>query len=163
ALVAELGEDGFADHELNIVFEELQYKAYRHTVLQRGVRADGRDAKSLRQISCEAGGLPPLHGSALFERGDTQALVITPLGPTNEAQDMDGLTGGATSKSFMLQYNMPPFTVGETGRFTGPGRREIGHGALAERSLVPVLPPEDAFPYSIRVVSEVMASNGSTS
>jgi len=163
ALVAELGEGKFSDVDLNVVFEDLQYKAYRKTVLERGVRADGRDAKTLRQIGCEAGVLPMVHGSALFERGDTQALVITTLGPTKEAQDMDGLTGGATSKSFMLHYNFPPFSVGETGRFGSPGRREIGHGALAERSLVPILPPEDAFPYSIRVVSEIMASNGSTS
>jgi len=163
ALVAELGAGNFADHELSVVFEELQYKAYRTTVLERGVRADGRDATSLRPITCLTGVLPRVHGSAIFERGDTQGLVITTLGPTKEAQDMDGLTGGATSKSFILHYNMPPFTVGETGRFIGPGRREIGHGALAERSLVPVLPPEDAFPYSIRVVAELMASNGSTS
>jgi polyribonucleotide nucleotidyltransferase len=163
ALVAELGEKGFAEHEIGVVFEDLQYKAYRHTVLERGVRSDGRDAKSLRAITCEVGVLPRVHGSAIFQRGDTQGLVITTLGPTKEAQDMDGLTGGATSKSFILHYNMPPFTVGETGRFTGPGRREIGHGALAERSLVPILPPEDAFPYSIRVTSEIMASNGSTS
>jgi polyribonucleotide nucleotidyltransferase len=98
----------------------------------------------------------------MFQRGDTQNIAITTLGPTKEAQEMDGLTGGAKSKSFILHYNFPPFSVGETGRFGGPGRREIGHGALAERSLVPVLPPED-FPYSIRVVSEIMASNGSTS
>ena len=163
ALTAELGEGKFSDVDLNVVFEDLQYKAYRKTVLERGVRADGRDAKSLRPISAEAGVLPRVHGSAVFQRGDTQSLVITTLGPTKEAQDMDGLTGGATSKSFILHYNMPPFTVGETGRFGSPGRREVGHGALAERSLVPVLPPEDAFPYSIRVVSEIMASNGSTS
>jgi polyribonucleotide nucleotidyltransferase len=99
----------------------------------------------------------------MFQRGDTQNVAIVTLGPTKEAQDMDGLTGGAKSKSFILHYNFPPFSVGEAGRFIGPGRREIGHGALAERSLVPVLPPEDAFPYSIRVVSEIMASNGSTS
>jgi polyribonucleotide nucleotidyltransferase len=163
ALAAELGEGKFSDVDLNVVFEDLQYKAYRRTVLERGLRSDGRDAKSLRPISCGVGILPRVHGSALFERGDTQGLVITTLGPTKEAQDMDGLTGGATSKSFMLHYNMPPFTVGETGRFGAPGRREVGHGALAERSLVPILPPEDAFPYSIRVVSEIMASNGSTS
>jgi polyribonucleotide nucleotidyltransferase len=163
ALTAELGAGNFADHELSVVFEELQYKAYRQTVIERGVRADGRDSTSLRPINCETGVLPRVHGSAIFERGDTQGLVIVTLGPTKEAQDMDGLTGGATSKSFILHYNMPPFTVGETGRFIGPGRREIGHGALAERSLVPVLPPEDAFPYSIRVVAELMASNGSTS
>ncbi|OIR01828.1 polyribonucleotide nucleotidyltransferase [mine drainage metagenome] len=163
ALTTELGEDNFEPHDINIVFEDLQYKAYRKTVLERGLRADGRDAKSLRPISCEVGVLPRVHGSAIFQRGDTQGLVLTTLGPTKEAQDMDGLTGGATSKSFILHYNMPPFTVGETGRFGAAGRREIGHGALAERSLVPVLPPEDAFPYSIRVTSEIMASNGSTS
>jgi polyribonucleotide nucleotidyltransferase len=99
----------------------------------------------------------------MFQRGDTQNIALVTLGPTKEAQDMDGLTGGATSKSFILHYNFPPFSVGEAGRFIGPGRREIGHGALAERSLVPILPPEDVFPYSIRVVSEIMASNGSTS
>jgi len=163
ALIAELGEGKFTDVDLNVVFEELQYKAYRKTVLERGVRADGRDATTIRPITADVGVLPRVHGSALFQRGDTQGLVITTLGPTKEAQDMDGLTGGATSKSFILHYNFPPFSVGETGRTTGPGRREIGHGALAERSLVPVLPPEDNFPYSIRVVSEIMASNGSTS
>jgi polyribonucleotide nucleotidyltransferase len=163
ALVAELGEGKFSDVDVNVVFEDLQYKAYRKTVLERGVRSDHRDSKSLRPITCDVGVLPMVHGSALFERGDTQGLVITTLGPTKEAQDMDGLTGGATSKSFILHYNFPPFSVGETGRFGSPGRREIGHGALAERSLVPILPPEDAFPYSIRVVSEIMASNGSTS
>src|SRR5580693_301236 len=141
ALIAELGEGKFTDVDLNVVFEDLQYKAYRKTVLERGVRSDGRDAKTLRPISCDVGVLPMVHGSALFERGDTQGLVITTLGPTKEAQDMDGLTGGATSKSFMLHYNFPPFSVGETGRFGSPGRREIGHGALAERSLVPILPP----------------------
>jgi polyribonucleotide nucleotidyltransferase len=104
-----------------------------------------------------------VHGSATFQRGDTQNIALTTLGPTKEAQEMDGLTGGATSKSFILHYNFPPFSVGETGRFGSPGRREVGHGALAERSLVPVLPPEDVFPYSIRVVSEIMSSNGSTS
>jgi len=163
ALIAELGEGKFTDVDLSVVFEDLQYKAYRKTVLERGVRADGRDAKQIRPLSSQVGVLPRVHGSAMFQRGDTQNIAITTLGPTKEAQDMDGLTGGATSKSFILHYNFPPFSVGETGRFTGPGRREIGHGALAERSLVPVLPPEDVFPYSIRVVSEIMASNGSTS
>src|SRR5580658_9079095 len=163
ALIAELGEGKFTDVDLNVVFEDLQYKAYRKTVLERGVRSDGRDAKTLRPISCDVGVLPMVHGSALFERGDTQGLVITTLGPTKEAQDMDGLTGGATSKSFMLHYNFPPFSVVDAACNNNPGRREVGHGALAERSLVPVLPPEDAFPYSIRVVSEIMASNGSTS
>ena len=163
ALIAELGEGKFTDVDLNVVFEDLQYKAYRKTVLERGVRADGRDAKSLRPISAEVGILPRVHGSAIFQRGDTQSVVLTTLGPTKEAQHLDALTGGARSKSFILHYNFPPFSVGETGRFGSPGRREIGHGALAERSLVPVLPPEDVFPYSIRVTSEIMASNGSTS
>jgi len=163
ALVAELGEGKFTDVDLNVVFEDLQYKAYRKTVLERGVRADNRDAKSLRKISAEVGVLPRVHGSAIFQRGDTQSIVLTTLGPTKEAQDLDALTGGSKSKSFILHYNFPPFSVGETGRFGAPGRREVGHGALAERSLVPVLPPEDVFPYSIRVVSEIMASNGSTS
>jgi len=163
ALLAELGEGKFADHDLNIVFEDLQYKAYRHSVLEKGVRADQRDATSIRPISCEVGVLPRVHGSGLFQRGDTQGLVLTTLGPTKEAQELDALTGGAKSKSFILHYNFPPFSTGETGRTTGPGRREIGHGALAERSLLPVIPPEDVFPYSIRVTSEIMASNGSTS
>ncbi|HTL68109.1 MAG TPA: polyribonucleotide nucleotidyltransferase [Lacunisphaera sp.] len=163
ALTAELGADKFTDVDLNVVFEDLQYKAYRHNVLAKGVRADGRGEKDLRPLSAVVGVLPRVHGSASFRRGDTQNIAITTLGPTKEAQDMDGLTGGATSKSFILHYNFPPFSVGETGRTTGPGRREIGHGALAERSLVPVLPPEDVFPYTIRVVSEIMASNGSTS
>jgi len=163
ALTAELGADKFTDVDLNVVFEDLQYKAYRHNVLAKGVRADGRGEQDLRPLSAVVGVLPRVHGSASFRRGDTQNIAITTLGPTKEAQDMDGLTGGATSKSFILHYNFPPFSVGETGRTTGPGRREIGHGALAERSLVPVLPPEDVFPYTIRVVSEIMASNGSTS
>jgi polyribonucleotide nucleotidyltransferase len=163
ALTAELGADKFTDVDLNVVFEDLQYKAYRKHVLEKGVRADGRGEKAVRPLQAQVGVLPRVHGSAMFQRGDTQNIAITTLGPTKEAQEMDGLTGGAKSKSFILHYNFPPFSVGETGRFTGPGRREIGHGALAERSLVPVLPPEDAFPYSIRVVSEIMSSNGSTS
>jgi len=163
AVDAKLGEGTCTDVDLAIVFEDLQEKAYRETVLNNGARADGRKSEDLRQIDCEVSVLPRVHGSALFQRGDTQGLVLTTLGPTKEAQTMDGLTGGATSKSFILHYNMPPFTVGEAGRFGGQSRREIGHGALAERSLVPVLPAEDVFPYSIRVVSELMASNGSTS
>ncbi len=163
ALVAELGADKFTDVDLAVVFEDLQYTAYRNTVLEKGVRADGRGKTDLRPLQAAVGVLPRVHGSAMFQRGDTQNIAITTLGPTKEAQEMDGLTGGATSKSFILHYNFPPFSVGETGRYGSPGRREVGHGALAERSLVPVLPPEDVFPYSIRVVSEIMASNGSTS
>ncbi|MCE2861500.1 MAG: polyribonucleotide nucleotidyltransferase [Opitutaceae bacterium] len=163
ALVAELGADKFTDVDLNVVFEDLQYKAYRKNVLEKGVRADGRGQRDLRPLNASVGVLPRVHGSATFQRGDTQNIALTTLGPTKDAQELDGLTGGAKSKSFILHYNFPPFSVGETGRFGAPGRREVGHGALAERSLVPVLPPEDAFPYSIRVVSEIMSSNGSTS
>lgn len=163
ALIAELGADKFTDVDLNVVFEDLQYKAYRKNVLEKGVRADGRGQRDLRPLSAAVGVLPRVHGSATFQRGDTQNIALTTLGPTKDAQELDGLTGGAKSKSFILHYNFPPFSVGETGRFGAPGRREVGHGALAERSLVPVLPPEDAFPYSIRVVSEIMSSNGSTS
>ncbi|HZU23198.1 MAG TPA: polyribonucleotide nucleotidyltransferase, partial [Terriglobales bacterium] len=114
-------------------------------------------------ITCEVGVLPRVHGSALFQRGDTQGLVITTLGPTKEAQELDALTGGARSKSFILHYNFPPFSVGETGRFTGPGRREIGHGALAERAISAVLPSEEDWPYTMRVVSDILESNGSSS
>jgi polyribonucleotide nucleotidyltransferase len=163
ALTAELGEDKFTDVDISVVFEDLQSKAYTQTVVESGVRSDKRAAKDLRPLSSEVGVLPRVHGSALFQRGDTQTIAIATLGPTKEAQRLDALTGGVTSKSFMLHYNFPPFSVGEAGRFIGPGRREIGHGALAERSIVPVLPPEDVFPYSIRIVSEIMASNGSTS
>lgn len=163
ALTAELGADKFTDVDLAVVFEDLQYTAYRNTVLEKGVRADGRGKKDLRPLQAAVGVLPRVHGSAMFQRGDTQNIAITTLGPTKEAQEMDGLTGGPTSKSFILHYNFPSFSVGETGRYGSPGRREVGHGALAERSLVPVLPPEDIFPYSIRVVSEILASNGSTS
>jgi len=163
ALLAELGEGKFEEHDIAIVFEDLQYKAYRQSVLDRGVRADGRDATTIRPLSAAVGVLPRVHGSGLFQRGDTQALVLATLGPTKEAQELDALTGGARSKSFILHYNFPPFSTGETGRTTGPGRREVGHGALAERPLLPIVPPEDVFPYSIRVTSEIMASNGSTS
>ncbi|MBE36824.1 MAG: polyribonucleotide nucleotidyltransferase [Opitutaceae bacterium] len=163
ALTAELGEDKFTDVDISVVFEDLQSKAYTQTVVESDVRSDKRAAKDLRPLSSEVSVLPRVHGSALFQRGDTQTIAIATLGPTKEAQRLDALTGGVTSKSFMLHYNFPPFSVGEAGRFIGPGRREIGHGALAERSIVPVLPPEDVFPYSIRIVSEIMASNGSTS
>ena len=117
ALLAELGEGKFTDVDLNVVFEDLQYKAYRATVLAKGVRSDHRDAKALRPLQAQVGVLPRVHGSAMFQRGDTQNIAIVTLGPTKEAQEMDGLTGGATSKSFILHYNFPPFSVGEAGRF----------------------------------------------
>ncbi|MGC6456177.1 MAG: polyribonucleotide nucleotidyltransferase [Coraliomargaritaceae bacterium] len=163
ALREKLGEENVDSNDVARAFDEIQEKLYRQNILDTGRRVDGRGAEDLRTISCDSGVLPRVHGSAIFNRGETQALVITTLGTSRDVQDVDGLTGGATSKSFILHYNFPPFSTGETGRFGFTGRREIGHGALAERSLLPILPPEDEFPYAIRVVSEVMSSNGSTS
>lgn len=168
ALAAVQEEVGTEDDEansinLNLAFEELQETIYRQNILERGKRVDGRAPADLRQISCDTSVLPRVHGSAVFARGETQALVLATLGTSRDTQEMDGLSGGATSKSFILHYNFPPYSVGETGRFGFTGRREIGHGALAERSLLPVIPAEDEFPYAIRLVSEVMESNGSTS
>jgi polyribonucleotide nucleotidyltransferase len=163
ALEAKLGADKVDGNDVARAFDEIQEKLYRQNILETGRRVDGRGAQDLRSISCDTGVLPRVHGSAVFNRGETQALVISTLGTSRDTQDIDGLTGGATSKSFILHYNFPPFSTGEAGRFGFTGRREIGHGALAERSLLPILPPEDEFPYAIRVVSEVMSSNGSTS
>ncbi|MFP6886199.1 MAG: polyribonucleotide nucleotidyltransferase, partial [Opitutales bacterium] len=157
-----LGEDYDSNH-VRMAFETIQEDVYRDNILERGNRADGRGPADLRELTCETGVLPRVHGSAIFTRGETQALVLTTLGTSRDVQDLDGLTGGATAKSFTLHYNFPPFSVGEAGRFGFTSRREIGHGALAERSVLPVLPPEDEFPYAIRLVSEVMSSNGSTS
>jgi len=156
------GEDYDADH-VKMAFEVIQEEVYRNNILGKGKRADGRGPDDLREVTCETGVLPRVHGSAIFSRGETQSLVLSTLGTSRDVQDLDGLTGGPTSKSFILHYNFPPFSVGEAGRFGFTGRREIGHGALAERSVLPVLPPEDEFPYAIRVVSEIMSSNGSTS
>ncbi len=162
-LEKELGEDKVNADDVARAFDEIQEKLYRENILETGKRVDGRGAKDLRAISCNTGILPRVHGSSVFNRGETQALVISTLGTSRDVQEIDGLTGGAKSKSFIFHYNFPPFSVGETGRFGFTGRREIGHGALVERSLLPILPPEDEFPYAIRVVSEVMSSNGSTS
>ena len=156
------GEDYDEDH-VKMAFEVIQEEVYRDNILGKGKRADGRGPDDLREITCETGVLPRVHGSSIFTRGETQSLVLSTLGTSRDVQDLDGLTGGPTSKSFILHYNFPPFSVGEAGRFGFTGRREIGHGALAERSVLPVLPPEDEFPYAIRVVSEIMSSNGSTS
>jgi polyribonucleotide nucleotidyltransferase len=149
--------------EVSQAFDYLQKKAFRISILDKSVRCDGRKLNELRKLSGETGLLPRSHGSALFARGETQALALATLATTGEAQDLDGYTGGVTSKRFILHYNFPPFSVGETGRTGSPGRREIGHGALAERSLAPVIPSEANFPYAIRVSSEIMESNGSTS
>lgn len=149
--------------EISQAFDYLQKKAFRISILDKGTRCDGRDTKTIRALSGETGLLPRSHGSALFQRGETQALCLATLAPADEAQDLDGYTGGETSKRFILHYNFPPFSVGETGRTGSPGRREIGHGALAERSILAVIPPVNEFPYAIRISSEVMESNGSTS
>src|SRR6266508_3191628 len=144
------------------IFKELKEKVLREEVLTHSVRLDGRKFDEVRPIWIETGVLPRTHGSAVFTRGETQALVTCTLGTADDAQKVESFEG-ETWKSFMLHYNFPPFSVGETGRMTGPGRREIGHGALAERSLTPMMPTEEQFPYTVRVVSDILESNGSSS
>ena len=144
-------------------FDYVQKKAFRISVLDKQKRVDGRSYQDLRPISCDVGVLPRAHGSAIFQRGETQALALATLAPIEEAQMIDAYGGGEQSKRFILHYNFPPFSVGETGRTGGASRREIGHGALAERSLEPVVPSENDFRYAIRISSEIMESNGSTS
>ena len=143
-------------------FDELKRNVFRGLVIHQERRIDGRGLKDIRPITCEIEVLPRTHGSALFTRGETQALVVTTLGTTSDEQRVDALLG-EHFKKFMLHYNFPPFSVGEVKFLRGPGRREIGHGNLAERALVPVLPAEESFPYTIRIVSEILESNGSTS
>ena len=162
ACKAELG-DVFDSRQIKMAFEKLQEKVYRNAIIQTGERADGRTPKDLRPISCEVDVLPRVHGSSLFQRGETQGLVLATLGTSKDAQEVDAITGGPSKRSFLLHYNFPPFSVGETGRFGMTSRHETGHGNLAERSLLSVLPSEQDFPYSIRLVSEIMESNGSTS
>jgi polyribonucleotide nucleotidyltransferase len=149
--------------EISQAFDYLQKKAFRVSILDRQKRCDGRGIHDLRPLSGEVGLLPRSHGSALFARGETQAVALTTLASAEEAQMIDGYTGGEQTKRFILHYNFPPFSVGETGRFGSTSRREIGHGALAERSIEPVIPTESEFPYAIRISSEIMESNGSTS
>src|SRR6202011_4920145 len=149
--------------EISQAFDYLQKKAFRISILDRQKRCDGRGIHDLRPLSGEVGLLPRSHGSAVFARGETQAVALATLASAEEAQMIDGYTGGDQSKRFILHYNFPPFSIGETGRFGGASRREIGHGALAERSIEPVIPTESEFPYAIRISSEVMESNGSTS
>jgi polyribonucleotide nucleotidyltransferase len=143
-------------------FEDTHYTVVRDLALDEGVRLDGRDTKTVRPISIEVGWLPRTHGSALFTRGETQSIVVSTLGTEAEAQRIDNLLGEA-SKTFMLHYNFPPFSVGETKPMRGPGRREIGHGALAERAVRAVMPDIKEFPYVVRIVSEITESNGSSS
>ncbi|MBR6388594.1 MAG: polyribonucleotide nucleotidyltransferase [Opitutales bacterium] len=158
-----VGEEEFDENQIKMAFEELQEVVYRDNILDAGKRCDGRQIDQIRPLGAMVNVLPRVHGSAIFSRGETQALVTTTLGTTRDVQELDGLTGGTKQKSFILHYNFPPYSVGETGRFGTPGRREIGHGNLAERSLLPVLPSIDEFPYAIRLVSDIMESNGSTS
>src|SRR6201992_1255761 len=144
------------------VFKELEAKIVRWNVLDTGKRIDGRDVKTVRNIVCEVGVLPRAHGSALFTRGETQGLVVTTLGTGEDEQYIDALSG-TYKETFLLHYNFPPYSVGETGRLGGTKRREIGHGKLAWRAIHPVLPPHHEFPYTVRVVSEITESNGSSS
>ncbi|MBU1910215.1 MAG: polyribonucleotide nucleotidyltransferase [Verrucomicrobia bacterium] len=143
------------------IFEALEIETVRALVLEKGKRIGGRAFDQLRPLSAQVGLLPRTHGSALFSRGETQALATITLGTTSDAQSMDALTGGPDEKRFMLHYNFPPYSVGEVGRLGGVGRREVGHGALAERSIVPMMPKD--YPYTVRIVSEIMGSNGSSS
>ncbi len=152
-----------SDFAIEEAFEYLQKKAFRISILDKGKRADGRAPEDLRELFAEEGLLPRVHGSALFARGETQALAVTTLAPADERQYFDNYAGGEDSKQFILHYSFPPFSVGEAGRFGGLNRREIGHGNLAERSIAPVIPDEEDFPYAVRTVSEVLESNGSSS
>src|SRR6201999_732335 len=149
--------DNFA---ISQAFDYVQKKAFRISVLDKKKRMDGRGYQDLRPITCEVGVLPRAHGSAIFQRGATHALALATLAPIEEAQNIDAYGGGETSKSFLLHYNFPPFSVGETGRPGGASRREIGHGALAERSLEPVVPSTENFRYAVRITSDIMESNG---
>ncbi len=161
-LVEKFGAEKVTDFVIKDAFYYIQKEAVRSLILDGGKRLDGRDFNTVRPIASEVGILPRAHGSALFSRGETQALTLATLGTGDDTQEFDSYTGGENQKKFILHYNFPNFSVGETGRIMGPGRREIGHGALAERSIEPMLPKKD-YPYTVRVTSEIMESNGSTS
>ena len=150
--------------DVSTLIEDVEYRTMREQVLSRHERVDGRDLDTVRPITCEVGMLPRTHGSALFTRGQTQALVSVTLGTVNDEQRIDSIdVAEETTKSFMLHYNFPPFSTGEVRPIRGTSRREVGHGALAERALQAVLPPYDQFPYTIRIVSDILESNGSSS
>ncbi|QDZ01271.1 polyribonucleotide nucleotidyltransferase [Nitratireductor mangrovi] len=155
-------ETVWSSEQVNAVFKELQAKIVRWNILDTGLRIDGRDLKTVRPIVSEVGVLPRTHGSAVFTRGETQAVVVATLGTGEDEQFVDALTG-TYKETFMLHYNFPPYSVGETGRMGSPGRREIGHGKLAWRAIHPMLPGAEQFPYTLRVVSEITESNGSSS
>ena len=162
AISATLSEDDLADANLGSCFKKLESAVLRGDVIKTGTRIDGRNLSTVRQIESETHVLARAHGSALFTRGETQALVVTTLGTGDDEQMIDALNGTYKS-NFLLHYNFPPYSVGEAGRMMGPGRREIGHGKLAWRALQAVLPAATDFPYTIRVVSEITESNGSSS
>ncbi len=151
-----------SEKQFKKIMEQMEREVVRKMILDEKRRCDGRGTADIRNITCEIGVLPRTHGSALFTRGETQSLVVTTLGTAQDEQRMDELSG-ESFKSYMLHYNFPPFSVGEVGRFSGPGRREIGHGMLAERAIEPVIPADEHFPYTIRVVSDILESNGSSS
>ncbi|HJU05729.1 MAG TPA: polyribonucleotide nucleotidyltransferase [Nitrospiraceae bacterium] len=155
-------DDPNRERHVKLVFHSLEYSEVRSMILERGVRADGRGPTDIRAITCEVGVLPRTHGSALFTRGETQSLAVVTLGTTEDEQRIDALEG-EYHRTFMLHYNFPPFSVGEARPLRSPGRREVGHGALAERALKPVIPSKDAFPYTLRLVSDILESNGSSS
>jgi polyribonucleotide nucleotidyltransferase len=161
-LVERFGEERVTEFVLKDAFYYIQKEAVRNLIMNFNKRLDGRGFEDVRPIHSEVGLLPRAHGSAIFQRGETQALTLCTLGTGEDAQEFDSYTGGASEKKFILHYNFPNYSVGETGRISGPGRREIGHGALAERSIEPMV-PLDTYPYSIRITSEIMESNGSTS
>ena len=161
-LIAKFGPEKVTEFVIKDAFYYIQKEAVRSLVLDSKKRLDGRTFTDIRPISGEVGMLPRAHGSAMFCRGETQAVTLATLGTTEDSQEFDAYTGGQTRKQFILHYNFPNFSVGETGRISGPGRREIGHGALAERSVRPSVPLKE-FPYAVRVTSEIMESNGSTS
>ena len=161
-VVARLDPDGTRKGKIKEYLDRVEKEEVRRMVLERGVRVDGRKSSDTRAIAAEVSYLPRTHGSALFTRGETQALVAVTLGTRSDEQKVEALEG-ETFKPFMLHYNFPSFSVGEVRRFGSPGRREIGHGALAERSVQPLLPPKDQFPYTIRIVSDILESNGSSS
>lgn len=162
AVKAALADDTLPPEALGIAFKDVEAEIVRFAILDTGRRIDGRDGKTIRPIVSEVDVLPRAHGSALFTRGETQALVVATLGTSQDEQIVDSLTG-EYRESFMLHYNFPPYSVGEAGRMGSPGRREIGHGKLAWRAIHPLLPNKDAFPYTLRLVSEITESNGSSS
>jgi len=155
-------EDAKKIQQIKIIFKNLEKEEVRQMIIEKGIRADGRGPSEIRPITCEVGVLPRTHGSALFTRGDTQSLAVVTLGTSDDEQRIDALEG-ESKKTFMLHYNFPPFSVGEARPMRGPGRREIGHGVLAERALKCVVPSKEEFPYTLRIVSDILESNGSSS